>query len=76
MVLLGILAGGCWVDNWPEDVHLSNSTVYSENTTFFSGLEFTYRMPFKRQTISGGEGKVGNGGHNKIKMLILDLVSE
>ena len=33
-------------------------------------------MPFKRQTVGGGEGKVGNGGHNKIKMLILDLVSE
>jgi hypothetical protein len=76
MALLVIIAGGCCIDNWPENAHLSNMTVCSENATYFSDLELTYRMPFKRQTVSGGEGKVGNGGHNKIKMLIFDLVSE
>jgi hypothetical protein len=33
-------------------------------------------MPFERSTVGGGEGKIRNGGHNKIKMLIFDLTSE
>ena len=74
-MLLAIASEYCIVI-WFENVHHTNFTAISEISTFFSGLELTYRMPFKRQTVSGGEGKVGNGGHNKIKMLIFDLTSK
>jgi hypothetical protein len=70
------MAGGCCIIVWVENVYHSNLTAISETSTFFSDLELTYRMPFKRQTMSGGEGKVGNGGHNKIKMLIFDLAGK
>lgn len=73
--MLLAFAGECIVV-WLENVYHSNLTANSENSTYFSDIELTYRMPFKRQTLSGGEGKVGNGGYNKIKMLILDLASK